>query len=96
MTIESAVLKAKGAKWWHSSEHEGALNLSKAALGEFFAVVLSSGAQIGQVWPFSAEPRSWVGVTVFMTDDQKAKIEGATRFRFQRPPQVSLNSADGA
>lgn len=92
--IENPLLKQKGAKWWHSEDYNSP-NLSKASLGEFFHVVLSTGAQIGEVWPFNyTYSRSAVYVSIFATDEQKTKIEAATRYRFKTPPKVHLNSGN--
>jgi hypothetical protein len=89
--MENVLLKAKGAKWWHSDDYASP-NMSKASLGEFFHVALSAGAQIGDVWPFNPSyDRSAVFVTLYMTDEMKAEIEAKTRYRFRPPTKVHLN-----
>lgn len=84
-------LRQAGAVWWHTDDHASP-NLTKASLGEFFAAALSAGAYIGEIWPFNHRySRSAVYVSVFATDEQKAAIEGATRYRLRRPPKLKLN-----
>ncbi|WP_158673357.1 hypothetical protein [Bosea sp. FBZP-16] len=88
---EPISLKHAGARWWHTDDYASP-NLTKASLGEFFAAVLSVGAYVGEIWPFNHRySRSAVYVSVFATDEQKAAIEGATRYRFRRPPKLKLN-----
>jgi hypothetical protein len=90
--MERPTLKAAGARWWHADDYSSP-TLSKASLGEFFFHVLSVDAQVGEVWPFNHRyPRSTVLATIFATDEQKAKIEAATRYRFKEPPKAKLNS----
>jgi len=84
---EDIGLKQKGARWFHSDDHNSP-SLSKSALGIFFRAVISSGAQIGMV---SLHKPAWetkgaVYVTVYMTEDMKNEIETSTRFRFRDPP----------
>lgn len=94
MTIENPLLKAQGARWWHTDDHSSP-SLSKASLGAFFFVALRAGAQIGEIWAFNRNhPRSPVYVTVFMTQAQKEAIESATPVRFRPPPKISLNQTE--
>lgn len=86
--VESPTLKHAGATWWHTDDYASP-NLSKASLGEFFLVALSTGAQIGEVWPFNYRyARSLVQVSLFATEAQKAEIEAKTRYRLRKPPVV--------
>ncbi len=79
--------------WWVSENPS--TELSKASLGLFFFEVLNSGAQIGEIWPFNPSfDRSLVTVSIFMTEEQKAQIEDRTKFRFRRPPKISLVQYD--
>jgi len=88
--MESPTLKAAGATWWHTDDYASP-NLTKASMGEFFHVVLSTGAQIGEVWPFNYRyARSMVLVSLFATEAQKAEIESKTRYRLRKPPKVHL------
>lgn len=88
---EPGALKQAGARWWHTDDYASP-NLTKSSLGEFFAATLSAGAYIGEIWPFNhCYSRSAVYVSVFATDEQKAAIEGATRYRLRRPPVLKLN-----
>lgn len=90
--IEDVRLKAKGARWFHTMDHGGGLNLSKASLGEFVYEMLWRGCQIGTFFCLNnSYPRSWVGASVFMTEQMKDAIEKETRFKFQDPPRVHLN-----
>lgn len=78
--------------WWHSHDHYSP-NLSKASLGEFFYVVLSSGAEVGKIWPFAPQyQRSSVFISIKATQAQKERIEATTKFRFKLPPKIHLNS----
>lgn len=89
--IERPRLKNKGASWWHSAD-DASPNLSKASMGEFFNVVLSSGAQIGEIWPFNINfPRSLVLVTIYATQEMINEIESKTKFRFVPPPRIGVN-----
>jgi hypothetical protein len=90
--IESIKLKQAGARWFHTRDHGGGLNLSKASLGEFVYEMLRRGCQIGSFFClYNTYPRSWVGASVFMTEQMKDAIEKETRFRFQDPPRVDVN-----
>lgn len=90
--VENTRLRHAGAVWWHSDDYASP-NLSKASLGEFFHVVLSEGAQIGEVWVLNPRfNRSAVYVSIFATDAQKNSIEGKTRYRFRPPPVLNLNN----
>jgi hypothetical protein len=84
---EEIGLKQKGARWFHTEDHHSP-SLSKSGLGIFFDATLSAGAQIGMVSLHKAswEARGTVYVTVYMTEEMKAKIEGVTKFRFRDPP----------
>jgi len=87
----SHILRHAGAAWWHTDDYASPC-LSKAGLGEFFFAVLSSGAQVGEVWPFNfRHRRSLVLVSIFATEDQKAEIEAKTRYRLRRPPKIKLS-----
>jgi hypothetical protein len=56
---------------------------------------LSAGAKIGMIWPFNYHFRgSLVTVSVFMTPSMKAHIETRTKFRFRKPPRISLIQYD--
>lgn len=89
--IESVRLKAAGARWFHTKDWEGP-NLSKASLGRFFHAVLSEGAQLGDVWVMNPKfPRSAIMVSVFMTEEMKAKIESVADVKFKDPPRMQLN-----
>lgn len=90
--IEDVGLKAKGARWFHTRDYGGGLNLSKTALGEFVFEMLTRGAQIGTFFALAQTPRAWVGASVFMTEEMKDLIETETRFKFRNPPRVHLNS----
>ena len=95
MASEPIHLKQAGARWFHSHDHHSP-NLSKTSLGEFFTVVLSAGAYIGEIWPFNHRfYRSGVYVSVFMTEEMKSEIESKTRFRFRDPPKINPNSTGG-
>lgn len=77
--------------WWHSEDHYSP-NLSKASLGDFVYNALREGAKIGSIWPLNAKyHRSWVGVTIQATEEQKNNIEAKTKFKFKPPTQVHLN-----
>lgn len=79
--------------WWVSENPS--TELSKASLGLFFFEALNAGAQIGEIWPFNYHyNRSLVTVGVFMSEEQKALIENRTKFRFRRPPRISLIDYD--
>jgi hypothetical protein len=80
------------AKWWHTAEHAGSVQMSKASLGEFFYAVLHRNVQIGEVWPFAPVRGALVLVSVKMTPDVKDEIEAETRFRFVPPPKITLNA----
>ncbi len=88
---ESPILKANGAKWYHSDDHYSP-NLSKASLGNFFYEALRIGAQIGEIWPFVPHyVRSPVYVSIFMTEEMKNYLEQNTKFKFRDPPKIHLN-----
>ena len=92
LKLEPIHLKNAGAKWWHSSDHASP-TLTKTSLGSFFYHVLKVGGYIGEIWPFAPQyDRSSVFISVFMTDEMKAKVEAETKFRFNLPPKISLNS----
>jgi len=85
------------AVWWHTVEQDpGMLRVSRAALGEFFYVILHYNVKIGEVWPFSPVRGALVLVSVKMTKEVKDEIEAETkfrfRFRFREPPTIVLNS----
>lgn len=89
--VEPIRLKIKGAKWYHTDDYASP-NLSKASLGEFFFIVLSSGAYIGEIWPFNYQySRSLVKVSIYCTDEQKIEIETKTRYRLKSPPTIKVN-----
>lgn len=91
---ESQLLKAKGARWWHSDDYASP-NLTKKSLGEFFNAVLSSGAQVGNIWTFNPNfSRSGVYVTIFATEEMKQRIEASTRYRFHLPHKIALNGGN--
>ncbi len=80
MTSEPIHLKQAGARWFHSHDHHSP-NLSKTSLGEFFTVVLSAGAYIGEIWPFNHRfYRSAVYVSVFMTEETPFLRKSYDRF----------------
>lgn len=83
-------LQKAGGQWWRTHD-EHSPNLSKASLGRFMTSVLSSGAHIGSIWPFSTYPRSGVYFMVYMTHEMKARIESETEFRFTAPQTPQLN-----
>ena len=86
-------LETAGAQWWTTEDAGGPPNLSHKSLGDFFLYALKLGAQIGQIWPFSAQyPRSTVHVSIFMTEDMKNQFEQETRFRFKKPKKIKLNN----
>jgi hypothetical protein len=89
---EEIGLKQKGARWFHSGDHQSP-SLSKSSLGIFFHAALSAGAQIGMVSLYRPtwETKGSVYVTVFMTEEMKAEIEDLTRFRFRDPPGPVYN-----
>lgn len=88
--VESIILKNKGAKWYVTDDYASP-NLSKSSLGEFFFTVLSTGAQIGEIWPFNYKyARSLVVVSIYCTEEQKIEIETKTRYRLKPPTKISL------
>jgi hypothetical protein len=88
----SASLEHKGGKYYHSADHEGALNMSKASLGKFVNGILKHGGEILTLWPFNRHyNRSWVGAVVAMTPDAKEAFEKETGFKLNDPPTISLN-----
>lgn len=79
------------AKWWHVDDYK-APNLSRASLGTFCYEALILGIQIGQIWPLNNKfHRSWVGVTIKATQEQKEKLEAVTKFKFNPPPKINVN-----
>jgi hypothetical protein len=80
---------------WDRSEHRGKpTNLSKASLGEFCSAVLGCGGEISSFFVFNARYlRSAVFVRVRLSIAQKEKIEAETKYRFDPPPTVHVNSA---
>ncbi len=91
--IEDVRLKHKGARWFHTRDHGGGLSLSKASLGEFLYEALKRGCQIGNFFALNAGyHRSFVQASIFMTEEMKDAFEKETRFKFQDPPRISLNS----
>lgn len=86
------VLEKQGATWWHTKDFYSP-NLGKSSLGEFFHVVLSTGAEIGDIWVFDHRHiRSSVHVSVYMTDDMRKEIERQLpKIKFIPPPEISLN-----
>ncbi len=87
---ENVLLKKAGATWWHTDDYASP-SLSKASLGEFFYVALSAGVQIGEIWPFNHKyARSSVLVSVYATNAQKDEIERKTKYRFRKPPKISV------
>jgi hypothetical protein len=89
--IENIALKNKGAIWYHTKSWYGP-SLSKSSLGKFFFEVLSSGAQVGQIWVLNHQYRnSAIMVSVFMTENMKNDIESRTDYRFEIPGQICLN-----
>ena len=47
------------------------------------------------IWPFNPQfERSLVTVSVFMTESMKDAIEAKTKFRFRKPPRISLIQYD--
>lgn len=77
------------AIWWHIDDHK-ALNLSKASLGNFCYHALKLNIQIGNFWAFNSKyDRSWVGVTIKATKEQKEALETITKFKFNLPPKLN-------
>lgn len=89
---EDVWLKKKGARWFHTDDHQSP-SLSKSALGSFFNVTLSVGAQIGSVHLMKpdAAAKGIVYITVLMTEEMKAEIERNTRVRFRDPPGAAFD-----
>ena len=80
-----------GARWFHTSDHGGGLNLSRACLGDFVYECLKRGVHMEHFCAMARSQRAFVQIAVFMTDDMKDAFEKETRFRFQEPPRIKLN-----
>ena len=92
--MEQLLLK-QGAKWWCSEDLvPGSVSLSKKSLGEFIYHALCVGGYIGEIWPLNHKfPRSWVGITVLMTDKMKTEFEANCKFKLREPPKVHVNGS---
>lgn len=91
MSVIPIRLTNAGARWFHTSDHGGGVNLTRARLGDFFFECLTRGVHIENIWAMAKSQRAFVQVSVYMTDEMREAFERETKFRFQEPPKLRLN-----